>query len=49
MQCVLVEAQLPVHHLLIVELKLDVAAWRNVDLGLEGLQVVIVGPVERES
>lgn len=40
----LVGAQLPVHHLLVVEFKLDVAAWRNVDLSLEGLHVLRVGP-----
>lgn len=43
-QRVLVEAQLPVHHLLVVEFKLDVAARRNVDLSLEGLHVLRVGP-----
>lgn len=47
-QRVLVEAQLPVHHLLVVELKLNVAARRNVDLGLEGLHVLSVGPARRE-
>lgn len=36
-QRVLVHSQLPAHHLLVVELKLDVAARRNVDLGLKRL------------
>lgn len=44
----LVKAQLPVHHLLVVELKLNVAARRNMDLGLKGLHVLIVGPAKRE-
>lgn len=47
-QRVLVEAQPPVHHLLVVELKLNVAARRNMDLGLEGLHVLSVGPARRK-
>lgn len=47
MQRVLVETQLPVHHLLVVELKLNVASGRNMDLGLECLHVQIVSPAER--
>lgn len=39
-QRVLVEAQLPVHHLLVVELKLDVTSRWNMDLGLKGLHVL---------
>lgn len=41
-----VEAQLPLHHFLVVELKLDVASWWNVDLRLEGFHVLGVGPAE---
>lgn len=44
-QRVLVEAQLPLHHLLVMKLKLDVAARRNVDLGLKRLQFLRVRPV----
>lgn len=41
----LVETQLPVHHLLIMKLKLNVAARRNVDLCLEGLHILGICPV----
>lgn len=44
----LVEAQLPVHHLLVVELKLDVAARRDVDFCLKGLHVLGVSPVKQK-
>lgn len=47
-QRVLVGAELPVHHLLVVELKLDVTARRNMDLGLKGLHVLRIGPVKQK-
>lgn len=48
-QRVLVEAQFPFHHLLVMKLELDVAARRNVDLRLKGLQVLGVSPVKKKS
>lgn len=46
-QRVLVETQLPVHHLLVVELKLNVTTRRNVDLCLKGLHVLRISPVKQ--
>lgn len=40
---VFVEAQASLHHLLVVKLKVNVAARRNVDLRPEGLHVLRVG------
>lgn len=46
-QRVLVETQLPAHHLLVVQLKLNVTASRNMDLCLEGLHVLGISPVKK--
>lgn len=45
---VLVGAQLPLHHLLVVQLKLDVAAGGHEDLGLKRLHVLGVCPGRAE-
>lgn len=47
-QRVLIGAQLPVHHLLVVELKLNVTAGRDVDLGLKGLHFLRISPVKHQ-
>lgn len=44
----LVETQFPVHHLLVVELKLDVTTRRNVDFCLKGLHVLGISPVKQK-
>jgi len=46
---VLVGAELPVHHLLVVELELDVAARGHEDLRLKRLRVLGVRPKERRN
>lgn len=45
---VLIETQLPVHHLLVVKLKLNVTARRNMDLCLKGLHVLGISPVKQK-
>lgn len=43
----LIETQLPGHHFLVVELKLNVAARGDVDLCLKGLHVLGISPVKK--
>lgn len=47
-QRVLVETQSPVHHLLVMELKLNVTAGRNMDLCLKGLHILGISPVKQK-
>lgn len=46
-QRVVIHPQLPAQQFLVVELKLNVASRRNVDLGLKRLHVQRIGPVQR--
>lgn len=45
---VLVGTESPLHHLLVVKLKLNITARRNVDLRVEGLQVLGVSPMKEK-
>lgn len=47
-EVVVVETQLPVHHLLVVKLELNVTARRNMDLCLKRLHVLGISPVKQE-